>query len=67
MRGILFVDILVLAFSSPGILSYNITDDSLNSMKSEEHLRQSVTELFGQVPTLIPIAFDISNRSGEHF
>ena len=63
----LFVDILVLVFLSRGILPHNITDGSLNSTKSEEHLRQSVTELFSQVPIPIPIAIDLSNRSGERF
>lgn len=61
------MDILVHVFLSPGFLPHNIIDDSLNSMKSEEHLRQSVTELFSQVPLPISIKFDFSNRSGEHF
>lgn len=66
-----FVDIRVLVFLLQGTISTYMSDGSLNSSKSEEHLRKSVTDLFSKVLlAIIPTIFDLFvriNRSGERF
>jgi hypothetical protein len=52
-----FGDILVPVFSLPGNFIFNESEESLNSTKSEDHLRKSVTDLFSQVLDSFNLSF----------
>ena len=53
------MDIQVPVFLLRGIRSIKLVDNSLNAMKSEEHLRKSVTDLFSKV--FVFLIFPIDN------